>query len=233
MNLQTHPTEGIILRVIPFRDYDQIVSLFTPEAGLIKVLCKGSRNTKRKRGKGACMPLTQVEVSYREKKGEIFGCDELICIEMFPFLRKDLCFLEVACDLLQVILDSQFMGKSAPQLYSLLCYYLKKIPQTANPWLLAASFRLKLLKHDGLVGFPFHCSECGKCLDHEAFVRGSEGWCKTHHLGRSQSWDSTELKTLYCLADSQSFKEICLLDIQPRLQNKIAAFFKSCMQIEN
>jgi DNA repair protein RecO (recombination protein O) len=125
------------------------------------------------------------------------------------------------------------MGKSAPQLYSLLCYYLKKIPQMANPWLLAASFRLKLLKHDGLARFPFKCSECGKCLDDEAFIYGSEGWCRAHHFEKSQTWDSIELQTVYHLANSQSFKEICLLDVQPKLQGKITVFFKACLQIEH
>lgn len=223
-----HSTEGIILRVIPFRDYDQIISIFTLEAGLVKVLYKGS-STKSKKGKGLCMPLTKVEVSYREKRGEVFGCHELNCREIFLSLRKNLCFLEVACDLLQVILDSQLIGKSSPQLYHLLCYYLHKIPQTVNPCLLGASFRLKLLKHDGLVGFPFSCSECGEFLHHEAFIYGSESWCRKHHLDRSQSWNLNELQTVYCLANSQSFKEICLLDVQPRLQNKIAAFFKACL----
>ena len=99
-------TEGVILRVIPFRDYDQILSLFTSDAGLIKVIYKGSRS-KRRRGQGLYMPLTQVEVIYCEKQGEIFSCHEMVCIESFTFLRKELVFLEVACDLLQVILTSQ------------------------------------------------------------------------------------------------------------------------------
>lgn len=225
-----HSTEGIILRVIPFQDYHQIVSIFTPEAGLIKVLHKGSR-TQRKSGKSLCMPLTKVEVSYREKKGEIFGCHELNCLEIFPDLRKELCFLEAGCDLLQVILDSQLMGKEAPLLYALLYAYLKKIPHTANPWLLAASFRLKLLKHDGLICFPFTCAECGDVLQNEAYLRDSEGWCGIHRPKGCTGWNLAELQTVYRLAESQSYKEISLLEISSSLLAKITLFFTKCLRV--
>lgn len=225
-----HSTEGIILRVIPFQDYHQIVSIFTPGAGVIKVLHKGSR-AQRKNGKSPCMPLTKVEVAYREKKGEIFGCHELNCAEMFPLLRKDLCFLETGCDLLQVVLDSQLMGKEAPQLYALLYAYLKKIPQTPNPWILAASFRLKLLKHDGLISFPFICSECGELLQSEAYARESESWCTIHRPKGCIVWNSIELQVLYRLAESQSYKEICMLEISPLLLAKITLFFTKCLHV--
>lgn len=223
-------TEGIILRVIPFQDYHQIVSIFTLGAGLIKVLHKGSRS-QRKNGKSPCMPLTKVEVSYYEKKGEIFGCHELNCTDMFSNLRTDLCFLETGCDLLQVILDSQLMGKEAPLLYHLLYTYLKKIPQTANPWLLAASFRLKLLKHDGLIGFPFICNECGNVLYSEIYTRDSESWCAVHRPKQCIEWDATELRVIYRLAESQSFTEISLLDLSPILLAKITLFFTKCLHV--
>jgi len=231
MSQTIYSTEGIVLRVIPFREYDQIISIFTPEAGVIKVMYKGSRN-KRNSGKGVSMPLTKVEVVYREKKGEIFSCFELNCIEMFPSLRTNLSFLETACDLLQVITDSQFMGKGAPQLYALLCYYLKKISQTADPWLLATSFRLKLLKHDGLVGFPLICSECSQLLRDEAFTQNGEGWCTVHQPRGSQKWDLEELHVIYRLAESLSYQEICSLEISSALQRKINYFFRGCLQLQ-
>lgn len=221
-------TEGIILRVIPFRDYDQILSLFTADAGLIKVLTKGSRSKRRER-QGSFMPLTQVEVIYCEKKGEIFGCHEMVCIESFSTLRKELLFLEVACDLLHTISVSQFMGKASPQLYALLLFYLKKIPQTAYPWILAASFRLKLLKHDGLTIFPFICYECQQPLEKEAFIQECQSWCSYHQPKGSQVCESLELQMLYRLATSQSYQEISSCNISPHLQNQICAFFDACI----
>lgn len=222
-------TEGIILRAIPFRDHDQILSLFTPDAGMIKVLCKGSRN-KRRGIQGLCIPLTKVEVVYREKRGEIFSCQELTPVDSLSFLRKELIYLEVACDLLQVIIASQLMGKAAPQLYVLLSIYLKKIPQTFNPWILAASFRLKLLKHDGLAVFPFICSDCQQFLQTAAYTQESEGWCVNHQPVGSQAWEQNELQQLYRLACCQNYREICADEISFSLQNKVAHFFDECVK---
>lgn len=221
-------TEGIILRVIPFRDYDQILSIFTSEAGLIKVLYKGSRG-KRKKAQNFCMPLTKVEVIYREKNGEIFSCHEMNLIESFSFLRKELLFLEVACDLLQVIQNSQFLGKAAPQLYALLCFYLKKIPQTPCPWILSASFRLKLLKHDGLIILPFKCCECQLSLEDKAFISGIDPWCTHHQPIESQSWKSIDLMMLYRFTNCQNYRDICSDNISPELYNRIHTFFNACI----
>lgn len=84
-------TEGVILRSIQYRDYDQILSLLTPDVGLIKILLKGGYR-KQQRGRGLCMPLSRVEVAYREKRSEIFECHEITPLDSFPLLRKELLF---------------------------------------------------------------------------------------------------------------------------------------------
>jgi DNA repair protein RecO (recombination protein O) len=226
MSQDFQQAEGIILRAIPFRDHDQILSIFTQNVGVIKVLYRGSKTQKIQ---GLCMPLTKVEVFYREKKGEIFHCQELTLVESLSFLRKELLYLEVGCDLLQVILTSQLIGKAAPHLYALLCIYLKKIPQTVNPWTLAVSFRLKLLKYDGLATFPFICSECQQLLQIVAFTRESEGWCTNHQPLGSLVWQQNELQQVYRLANCLNHREICADDISLSLQNKVARFFGECV----
>jgi DNA repair protein RecO (recombination protein O) len=222
-------TEGIILRAIPFRDYDQILSIFTADAGLIKVLYKGSRS-KCLGVQGLGTPLTRVEVIYRETRGEIFSCHEMTLLDSFSFLRKKWLNLEVACDLLQVLLASQFVGKAAVRLYALLCFYLEKIPHTLNPWILAMSFRLKLLKHDGLMSFPFLCCECHQPLQALAFTRDSENWCLNHQPIGSLIWEQAELQLLYRLATCQSYQEIRSSEISLGLQNKVIAFFDACVK---
>jgi DNA repair protein RecO (recombination protein O) len=226
MSQDFQQAEGIILRAIPFRDHDQILSIFTQTVGVIKVLYRGSKTQKIQ---GICQPLTKVGVFYREKKGEIFHCQELTLVESLSFLRKELLYLEVACDLLQVILTSQLIGKAAPQLYALLCIYLKKIPQTFNPWTLTVSFRLKLLKHDGLAAFPFVCSECQQLLQIAAYTRESEGWCMNHQPLGSLVWQQNELQQVYRLVNCQNYREICTDEIPLLLRNKVARFFEECV----
>ncbi len=222
-------TEGIILKSSIFGDYDQILSLFTPQAGVIKIFVKGSyRKYKTKRKNYS--PLTLVEIVYREKKSDVFSCYEIACKDYFSSLREKLLFLEVACDFIQSILTSQLLGKTAPQLYMLFCSYLKKIPQLANPWVLAASFRLKLLKHDGLIFFPLICSQCDQILCIEAFTRSAEGWCALHRPEGAQNWSKAELEALYQLTNSQSLRDISFQEVSPQLQSKIQTFFDICLK---
>ena len=221
-------TEGLILRVIPFKDYDQILVLFT-EKGLIKVIEKGGRSKSRGK-KGLCTPLTQVELIYSERRGEIFCCHEIHCLDSFTILRQELLFLEVASDFLQALLTSQLPGKEAPQLYALLLFYLKKIPLTASPWILATSFRLKLLKHDGLSVFPFICFECGSTLEQEAFVREADCGCILHQPQASRVWVVADLQKMYQLATCQNYRELNGCDISQQLQNQVRLYFEACLK---
>lgn len=222
-------TKGIILRVIPFRDYDQILTIFTFEAGLIKVLYKGSRS-KRRGVQGICMPLTVVEIVYREKKGEIFSCHEMGLIEAYHDLRQELKSLEVACDLLQVVASSQLVCKPAPQLYDLLCFYLHKIPQIGDPWTLAVSFRLKLLKYEGLIAFPFTCEACQRPLVDEAYLREEEWRCADHCMRGSSHWSETELQQLYQMTNCLSYREIADIRLSCELKQAMMRFFYVCQQ---
>lgn len=136
----------------------------------------------------------------------------------------------MGCDLLQAVLGSQLPGKPSPQLYALLLIYLKKIPQTAYPWVLAASFRLKLLMHEGLISFPMRCEACEEVLEKEAYLQEREGWCAKHCPAGSQFWEATELQQMYRLATCQSYRDICSEVIHSSFQKKINILFDACMK---
>ncbi len=70
-------SEGIVTQVVPFKDYDQIVTVFTPQHGLIKVFVKNAARRGRQNNK-SCTPLTRVELSWTEGKGEMGKCEEVV-----------------------------------------------------------------------------------------------------------------------------------------------------------
>ena len=223
-------SEGIILRATPFRDHDNILTLFTPEAGIIKLMLFGSRS-KRQNRQGLSMPLTKVEAIYRENSGEIFTCKELALIDPYSHLRQDLNFLEPACDLLQTVCCSQLTGKPAPLLYALLSSFLDKIPQALSPLALLVSFRLKLLFHEGLATFPFYCASCGELLLTEAYTSRAEGFCIHHRQGASLVWSQHHLEQIYRLVSSQSYREICAEEVNQQLSLQVAHFFNESINM--
>jgi DNA repair protein RecO (recombination protein O) len=222
-----HRTEGIILRIFPFRDYDQILVLFTQDAGIIKLIYKGSRS--KKRGvQGICMPLTRVEVVFKEKQSELFVCQEMALLDSYRSLRKQLAYLEAGCDLLQLLYTTQLVGKPAPQLYALLKFYLEKIPYS-HPELLTTSFRLKLLKHEGLITFPLQCGQCQEILLTEAYFHQGELFCHAHQIP-GLFLQEIEVDLLYALTECQRFQDLIQIPFLLDYKIKIDRFFKARIQ---
>ncbi len=219
-----HCVEGIILKVIPFGDYDQILSLFTAETGLIKLFMKGSRS--RKRGlQGICIPLTGVQVVYKEKNSELFSGHEMTLIESYRFLRSDLNHLNAACTMLNALESTQLPCKPAPQLYALLLYFLARIPDCADLAALTSSFRLKLLRHEGLIAFPLECLFCQAILKEKAFHFQGESFCEPHRTAGTIEFDEEEIRLLEHLATCQSFQGIATIVLSDQFKGKFNFVF--------
>lgn len=224
-----HRTEGIVLRAFPYRDYDQIVSLFTADAGVIKIMCYGSRS-QRSKWRSLCLPLTRVEIVYREKLGEIFECSDLTLMDAHSSLKQQFQHMEAACDLLNALHLSQLPGKEAPQLYALLIFYLNKIPLAKDPWTLAMSYRLKLLKHEGIMGYPSICHECQQLLVREAFWLRSEMLCAQHQVPGSLYLSQADLQLIHHLAFSQNYRDLAEVILPDEFKNKVHRLFQECLK---
>lgn len=149
---EVQTTEGVILRTFPFRDHHQILTLFTPDQGLIKLIYKGSG--KKKGLQTRPIALSRVEVCYKENRNsELLSCEDIHLLESFQSLRTELARLEAACDLLHVLYTSQLVGRPSSLLYQLLIFYLTKLPQASDPWVISSSFRLKILHYEGYLSF--------------------------------------------------------------------------------
>ena len=81
-------------------------------------------------------------------------------IDEHLILRNKLSSLQAAGQLAQAILHSQLPGKPTPQLYLLFRAYFKQIHAFEDPANLIVSFKLKLLKHEGLMALSPTCSLC-------------------------------------------------------------------------
>lgn len=147
--MHIHRTEGVILQSLDFQDYHQILTVFTRDEGLVKLITKRSYG---KRQGTFTTPLTQAEFIYKAGNAEIFKCQEVSIIHQHLGLRQNLVTLEAACEILKAILLTQLLHATAPQLYALLVLYLTRMPLFEDPHAITASFRLKLLKHEGLLG---------------------------------------------------------------------------------
>lgn len=218
--------EGIILQAFPFQENDRILTVFSLEEGIIKFIAKKSCFSKK--GKEiAPAPLTQAEFTYAKKRSELFPCRELEVLNHHLPLREDLNRLEAACDLLQAILTSQWLGKPSPELYKLLCTYLEKMPLAANPFVISSSFRLKILKYEGMLKISPFCSVCGASFT-SCFFSPGEFFCSQHAPHMAVSLSQEEATIIDHLAECTYFSQLVVASISSELALKIKQIFKEC-----
>lgn len=78
-------------------------------------------------------------------------CLNIDILDSYIGLRRSYGHIETALHLLEAVDHSQLEGMQAPQVYDLLIYYLSHLDKVENPRGLLATFRLKLLHHEGLL----------------------------------------------------------------------------------
>lgn len=139
-------TPGLLLQSIPYLGQKKILKVFTPEQGLISLF---TQNTK-------LIPFSLAEWVYRTTGKEIHTIQDTTLLNPLLHLRENYQTLLSAGAIAQDLLRTQMPGKKAPELFDLTVLYLKKLP--ASPELLSASFRLKLLLHEGLLSTDPHPS---------------------------------------------------------------------------
>jgi len=140
---------GIVLSVLPYGEADSIAKVFTKELGLLSFYFKNS-------GKGfLCFePFTLGEFAYEESTSALLKLREFTCLDAHLPLRENLDRIESASLMVKALEKTQGPELSAPALFALFSVYLKWMPKVRDPWVLGASFLLKLLKHEGLFSDP-------------------------------------------------------------------------------
>ncbi|MBA3957643.1 MAG: DNA repair protein RecO [Parachlamydiaceae bacterium] len=215
-------SDGVVLNALPFQDFDLILTVFSLEEGIIKLIVKGAGRSKQKREN--ITPLTCAEFVYSKGRSELFRSHEISIISHHLKLRQSLGHLEAACDLLHAIQNSQMEQTPAPMVYKLLMWSLDKIPLVPDPNQIAASFRLKLLRHDGLLLLSLHCSECGE--RGHAIVKG-ETFCLKHAVG-GVIFSDQEFHLLGQLAFLSSLSELDTLVVTQELRKRIERLCQDC-----
>ncbi len=157
--------EGLLLQAIPYLENQKILKVLTPQEGLLTLMAK-------KRALGPFThPFLIAEWVYRRGKGEIHSLIDATLLNDLSDLRNNYTTLTTAGLLAQDLLKTQWPEKPGHGPYLLATAFLQKL--FLNPETLLASFRLKLLLHDGHIGeqtLPFSQEE-QKIVDQLIFSR--------------------------------------------------------------
>ena len=154
-------SEGIILKITPYKDHHRVIQIFTPTDGMLSLFARG---VSKPRLQSLLSPLSQIEVIYRKKTSDLYFFKEGSTLENHHFLRTEWRLLEAAGKMGIALLQTQLPGKAAPELYKLLLATFKQLPHFEDPTTLVVLFYLKLLTYEGVISwdspasFPLPCS---------------------------------------------------------------------------
>lgn len=192
-------TPAIILRSIPFKDHQKIVTAFSKELGMISMIIKGL-SSKKLFKRPFCESFCEVELVLSKKNGDLFTFQEGSIIDLHLPLRDHLQSLSTASSMVKAILESQLPEKPAPLLYALFSTCLYQIPTFLCQNTLLACFYVKILKHEGI------------------FSLSSEGLMKN-------SLSEQEKKELTEISNIQNFSTLKRINTRLEVVNKLEEFF--------
>lgn len=197
--------EGIVLKAIDFRERQRIVTIFTPDEGLITVFISriSPKNPERI---NLSTPLTRADWQVKVRKNDLWSLQDASILDLHLPLRQNFDRLQAARLMIERVLKTQLPHKPAPKLYALFKTFLKSLTTTENPALLELTFALKLMRHEGLLSLSANCSSCEKNLSfHFAF---GENFCTSCAPPNATALTPDQWKQMMKLLSMRSFKNL-------------------------
>lgn len=163
---RSHSDEALILRTYDVGEADRFCLMLTKNMGRISARAHGVRKLTSRRGVSV-LALEKVHVELEDRKGT-FTIANVSGMESYGACVNNLAAFGAAEQGIELILALVHEGDSDPQLFELVCDFLKVCAGGSDPLLLPA-FTLKLLSHLGLL--PLFTSSS---VSHRSFTDNDE-----------------------------------------------------------
>jgi DNA repair protein RecO len=184
-----HQTEAVVLQAIPFKEYDRILTLFSP-SGLLKLFLKSSKRNYLHTA-ALASPFTCADFHFTPGRKDLHRFEEGNIVNQHLSLRMDYETFLAAESMIHNVLRSQSIGKPAPKLYILFRMFLEHLP--SNPSSIATAFSLKIMLHEGILQLgPLqaterYAGEITNLVGAISFSPQEEEWLTALTLARSLS----------------------------------------------
>lgn len=162
--------KGIVLRVVPTGDGNNLLTVLTGSRGKITVSAPGSRSVSSQRH-AICQPFSYGEMFLSQRKGDRWYLKEGTPEETFYPLREDLTRFALAGYIADVAMQVATEEEEQEDLLRLLLNTLYVLCYRDKPiWFVKAVFEWRLAAIIGFEPDLFSCMECGKTEPPFSFV---------------------------------------------------------------
>jgi DNA repair protein RecO (recombination protein O) len=219
--------EAILLKSLPFKEYDKILTLYTKTLGLIKLYVKLSKRTSLST-LPLVTPFTRVDFQISKGRSDFFRFHDGTLLDQRIALRQKLEFLQLAVQLIELICKTQWPEQPSPDLYQLLNASLAAIPTLEQPKKILYLFYLKILKHEGVLSRSKYCPLCHKEL-HETFRFKGDAYCEKDAPIPSIYFSEKEELMIQNMLDLRNWDQLSSLPLKDPLGTKIKELFNTTL----
>lgn len=154
-------TEAVVLKSIKLGETSKIVTTYTRQFGIEKLVAKGSRGAKS-RYCGSLEPLNFVNMLfYLKPNRDLQFLSEVDIIQAFSSIRKDLKKTAYALAICEILVKTQLPGEPNQKLFENTTQALNAIDATSySPFTVFLAFQFKFLD---LAGFSPNITSCRIC----------------------------------------------------------------------
>lgn len=158
--MTAYASPAIILKRLPYGDWDWILTLLTPNAGRVSAVARSARKS-RKRFGGILEVFSALTVVLQSAQGRLPVLSEATLQNPFPRIRADYLKTIHAAYWGELLLAWLEEGPPQPRLFKLFHRILSALDaEDGTPEALGIFYQIKLLKHFGLSPNLTACCRC-------------------------------------------------------------------------
>ena len=163
-------SRAIVLRAVPYRDADLILTLYTRERGRLSALARSARKSKRRFG-SALQLFTISQLELRSRGGELWTMTNAEPVVSYAQLALDMASYAHASYGTELVRELTAAEQVEPGLFELIVALYDELEQRGPLPMVLRAFELALLQVVGLAPVLDQCVGCGqRALDGPGLV---------------------------------------------------------------
>lgn len=165
---------GLVIREQSIGEYDRLISVLTPQNGIIRAFSRGAKKAKSKKLSATSL-LTYSEFTFTKTK-DAYSVEDAEPVEVFFEIRSDVVKTALAqyiCELACEFCDEDFGSDEILRLFLNALWLLKS--NTKSPAFIKAVTELRLMSLSGYMPALVACDKCGEYETPVMFFSPSQG----------------------------------------------------------
>ncbi len=156
-----HTVRALVLRAVPYRDADLIVTLYSREHGKLSAIARSARRSRKRFGGGLDL-LSVSAMEVKRARGEMWNLLGAEVLDSFIALATDMATLAHSSYALELVRELTVAEQPDPYIFDLLVELWRTLCAVGPSVAVLRSFELHLLEACGLGPVFDRCVACGQ-----------------------------------------------------------------------